>query len=66
MMAKHPRDYEPFRRGDGRRFHVRVHDAAREWQVYGLGLLHICFCNTEEKANMVADALEEVANTEER
>jgi hypothetical protein len=50
-------DFPP--QADGRRFQVRVLNGG--WQVYGLGLIHVCCCTTEGMADMVADALEAAA-----
>jgi hypothetical protein len=47
-------------RGDNRRFHVRTYNGGK-WQVYGLGLEHICECDRESMARMVAEALERAA-----
>jgi hypothetical protein len=55
-----PSEFPQFRHGDGRRFHVRSLDDA--WQVYGLGLRHVCTCSTGEAARMIADALDLSAN----
>lgn len=41
---------------DGKRFHVRI--LGRVWQVYGLGLIHVCECSDGRMANMVSAALE--------
>lgn len=60
-MERHPREFEPFRRGDGRRFHIRTYNGGK-WQVYGYGLEHICECETRGNAEMVADALERMAD----
>jgi len=48
-------DFPPHVRGDGNRFHVRI--LGNGWQVYGLGLIHVCLCSDVRMANMVADAL---------
>ncbi len=49
-----PADFPP--QHNGQRFQVRVLNG--RWQVYGLGLVHVCLCATEPLANMVAEALE--------
>lgn len=56
-------DFEPHTRGDGRRFHVRAFN--HHWQVYGLGLQHVCLCETADAAEMIAEALEVKADFEE-
>lgn len=56
-----PRDYEPHCMGDCKRFHVREYNGGK-YQVYGVGLDHICDCERGELADMIADALEAVAN----
>lgn len=50
-------DFPP--QGNGKRFHVRILGGG--WQVYGLGLIHVCECHGERYANMIADALEAAA-----
>jgi len=50
-------DWAPY--PDGKRFHVRSLNGG--WQVYGLGLLHVCECSDGRMANMVANALEAAA-----
>jgi hypothetical protein len=55
-----PCDYKPHHMGDGRRFHVREYNGGK-YQVYGIGLEHICECERGEMADMIADALEAVA-----
>ena len=57
-------NFERHERGDGKRFHVRMF--CQEWQVYGVGLQHICMCMTMEMADMIADALEAQAELEEQ
>ncbi len=52
-----PADFPP--QHDGKRFHVRWF--GREYQVYGIGVLHVCLCPDARRANMVADALEMAA-----
>ncbi len=63
---KKPRDYLS---RDGRRFRVRNDRPwpIQGWQVYGVGvgLEHIAECPTPTIAGMVADALEQAAETEE-
>lgn len=53
-----PADFPP--QHDGRRFHVQR--CGNEWQVYGVGVLHVCLCPDVRRANMVADALEAAAD----
>jgi len=53
-------DFPPHVRGDGKRFHVRI--LGNGWQVYGLGLIHVCLCDDGRMANMVAKALEAAAS----
>lgn len=62
-MSKVPKEYEPFRMGDGKRFHVRTYNGGK-WQVYGYGLDHICECDVRSNAEMVANALEQAANAQ--
>jgi len=57
-----PSDYERHSRGDGKRFHVRVLSYRGSWQVYGMGIEHICECTDSDKADMIADALEFVGD----
>jgi len=59
-----PSDYDRHVRGDGKRFHVRIH--GQLWEVYGLGLDHICMCTSMEMADMIAAALEALAELEEQ
>lgn len=63
---RRPSDYEPHR-GDGKRFHVREYNpgSGRCYQVYGVGLDHICDCLDDELAKMVAAALEAEAQAKE-
>ena len=58
--AIRPRDYAPHRMGDGKRFHIRTYNGGK-YQVYGVGLEHICECDRCDLAVMIADALEAVA-----
>lgn len=53
-----PADFPP--QHDGKRFQVRR--SGNEWQVYGVGVLHVCMCSDVRLANMVADALEAAAD----
>lgn len=55
-------EYE--RHADGKRFHVRTYDRGK-WQVYGVGLDHICDCQNEEIANRIAYVLEQRALCEQ-
>lgn len=57
-------DFQRHRMGDNRRFHARTYNGGK-YQVYGVGLLHICECETGEMADMIADALEQQAEREE-
>ncbi len=57
---KSPGDYQPYVMGDGRRFHVRTYNGGR-WEVYGMGLEHVCDCLSQRAADMVAKALEQAA-----
>lgn len=57
---KSPHEYEPHAMGDGLRFHIRECNGDY-WQVYSVGLDHICDCLTQDVAEMVARALEQVA-----
>lgn len=50
-------------RETGLRFHVRLLD--EKWEVYGVGLEHVCACLTKEHANEVATAMEETAQRQE-
>ena len=59
-----PSDFPRFERGDNKRFHVR--QFCQDWQVYGQGLIHVCMCYSQGMANMIGDALEAVAELEER
>ena len=52
----HPAEFRPHASGDGRRFHCRMLNGS--FQVYGLGLHHICMTDTLTYGEMVADALE--------
>lgn len=67
MSELHPKNFKPHKRGDGRKFHTRKITACAEcgpvFQVYGLGLQHICTCERSDMAQMVADALEVVGQT---
>lgn len=47
----------------GLRFHVRTLNG--QWQVYGVGLEHVCMCLTLEHANEIAAAIEEAAQRQE-
>jgi hypothetical protein len=47
--------------GDNRRFHCRVYNGDK-WQVYGLGLDHVCECDSDPIALMIAEALEAMAD----
>jgi len=58
-----PSDYERHSRGDGKRFHVRV--LSGRWQVYAMGVEHICECDNSDKADMIAEALEAQADLDE-
>ena len=49
------------RQHNGQRFQVRVLGSL--WQVYGLGMVHVCLCETEPMASMVAESLEESAES---
>ncbi len=51
--------------GDNRRFHVRVYNGGK-YQVYGVGLHHVCECEVVEVADMIADTLEAAAEREEK
>lgn len=55
-------DFPPHVGSDGKRFHVRI--LGNGWQVYGLGLIHVCLCEDGRMANMVAAALEQAAKVE--
>lgn len=54
-----PAEFPPFVRDDGRRFHVRAPVPAGRF--YGLGVIHVCRCQTKRLAEMVASALEYTA-----
>ena len=60
-----PHHFARHARGDGRRFHVRTYNGGL-WQVYGIGLHHICECLTQQVAEMVANSLEFAANHSEQ
>lgn len=45
------------RHRDGKRFQARTYNGGK-YQVYGVGLYHICECETEEAADQVANAIE--------
>lgn len=64
MTPLDPASFERHKRGDNRRFHVRINRQPNGWdyEVYGYGLDVICVCANSERANMVADALEEIAD----
>jgi hypothetical protein len=60
---RHPRDFEPHRRGDGLRLHVRQYNGGL-YEVRGLledGYVHVCECISQEFADMIAAALEQTA-----
>lgn len=48
-------------RGDGKRFHAREYNGGL-YQVYAVGLEHVCECTTCEMADMICEALETVAD----
>ena len=50
--------------GSGRkRFLVRIRNG--KFEVYGVGLDHLCWARDRETADMIADALESVANLDD-
>ena len=57
-IVRHPSSFERHR-GTGRRFHTRSYKSGL-FQVYGVGMEHVCECTTGEMADMVAAALEQV------
>lgn len=62
-MKKISIDYPRNCYNDNKRFNYR--EIGKEFQVYGLGLKHVCICNMEETAIMVMNALELVGNLED-
>lgn len=57
-------DYERHFHGDKKRFLVREYNSGK-FQVFGVGLEHVCECDSDEVAKMIADALEFQANRAE-
>jgi hypothetical protein len=53
-----PADFQPH--PDGKRFHSRTYNGGL-FQVYGVDLEHVCECESERMADMVADALNQAA-----
>jgi len=53
-----PADFQPH--PDGKRFHSRTYNGGL-FQVYGVDLEHVCECEIERMADMVADALNQAA-----